>query len=67
MMKLDKHIGRTVVLIYEDSKGIITQRRVTVSSVAGDTAKVFDHDKRQPRTLSVERVLACRPAKSYVG
>ncbi|MFD2334765.1 hypothetical protein ACFSR7_36465 [Cohnella sp. GCM10020058] len=66
-MKLDKHIGRTVVLIYEDSKGTITQRRVTVSSVSNGHAKVFDHDKRQPRTLCLERVLACRPEKSHAG
>lgn len=62
-MNIDKYIGRNVDLIYEDSKGTLTQRRVTVSSVSGDTAKVFDHDKRQPRTLAVERVLACVPSR----
>lgn len=66
-MNFNNHIGRTVVLIYEDSQGNITQRRVTVSSVSGGTAKVFDHDKRQPRTLCLERVLACRPEKSHAG
>lgn len=66
-MNLEKQIGRTVVMIYEDSKGVFTQRRVTVSSVSDGHAKVFDHDKRQPRTLSLERILACRPAKSHAG
>lgn len=66
-MNLEKYVGRTVVLIYEDSKGDFTQRRVTVSCVSEGSAKVFDHDKRQPRTLCLDRVLACRPAKSHAG
>lgn len=66
-MNLDKHIGRSVVLIYEDSKGIFTKRTVTVSSVLDGRANVYDHDKREPRTLKISSVLACQPAKSHVG
>lgn len=59
-MNLEKYIGRTVVMIYEDSKGAFTRRRVTVRSVRDGKAAVYDHDKRGPRTLAVERVLACQ-------
>ncbi|CAM3889742.1 hypothetical protein COLU111180_12740 [Cohnella lubricantis] len=60
-MRFEQLVGRRADVIYEDSKGIITQRTVTVYSVRDGQMKVFDLMKQAYRTLKLERVLAAQP------
>lgn len=64
-MDLNKHVGRDVVMIYEDRHRNLTQRYVTIRSVCGDDLKVFDQGKGEPRSLHVSRVLSALPVKRY--
>lgn len=59
---IDKYVGRLVEIIYQDSKGLITQRIVTVRSVGAGRARVYDAGKRAFRTLALDRILAVLPA-----
>lgn len=58
---IDKYVGRLIEIIYQDSKGQITQRIVTVHSIVDGRAKVYDASKRAYRTLVVDRILAALP------
>jgi hypothetical protein len=62
-MSIEKYIGRRVEVIYQDGKGEISQRVVTVHSVSGGSARVFDCDKQAFRTLCLDRILAVMPAR----
>ncbi|MFC5470470.1 hypothetical protein ACFPPD_17385 [Cohnella suwonensis] len=54
---IEKCIGRKVDLIYVDTQGKFSQRRVNLFAVRNGKARVYDLDKRGFRTLSVERIL----------
>lgn len=58
---MEKYIGRRVEVIYQNSKGEISQRVVTVHSVGGGRAKVFDAGKQAFRTLRLDGILAVLP------
>jgi predicted DNA-binding transcriptional regulator YafY len=60
-MSIEKYIGRRVEVIYQDSRGQITQRIVTVHSIVDGRAQVYDASKRAYRTLAVDRILAAVP------
>jgi len=60
-VSIEKYIGRRVEVIYEDSKGRITKRVITVYSIRDGRARVLDWGKRSYRTLSVNRILAAVP------
>ncbi|MFC5402255.1 hypothetical protein [Cohnella soli] len=54
---IEKCIGRKVDLIYVDTKGKFSQRRVNLFAIRNGRARVYDLDKRGFRTLSVDRIL----------
>jgi hypothetical protein len=56
--ELEKCIGRKVDLIYIDTSGRFSQRRVNLFAVRNGKARVYDVKKRGFRTLSDERILA---------
>lgn len=58
---INKYVGRRVEIIYQDGKGQLSQRIVTVQSVADGHAKVYDAAKRGYRTLCLDRILAVMP------
>lgn len=60
-MPIEKCVGAIVELIYEDSKGNITKRRIRVREVDRSTVKGFDTAKRAYRTFVLERILASLP------
>jgi len=60
-VSIEKYIGRRVEVIYEDSKGRITKRVITVYSIRDGRARVLDWGKRSYRTLSISRILAVVP------
>lgn len=51
-------IGRKIDLIYVDTKGKFSQRRVNLFAIRDGKARVYDMDKRGFRTLVVDRILA---------
>ncbi|WP_256760366.1 hypothetical protein [Cohnella sp. WQ 127256] len=55
---IEKCIGRKVDLIYVDTSGKFSQRRVNLFAVRDGKARVFDVQKRGFRTLIVDRILA---------
>ncbi len=54
---LEKCIGRKVDLIYVDTRGKFSQRRVNLFAIRNGKARVYDMDKRGFRTLIVDRIL----------
>ncbi|RUS42260.1 hypothetical protein [Cohnella sp. AR92] len=62
-MSIEKFIGRRVEVIYQNGKGELSQRVVTVHSVTGGRARVFDCDKQAFRTFSLDRILAVMPTR----
>jgi hypothetical protein len=62
--KIEKYIGRNAEIIYQDSKGNFTKRRVAVYSVREGKVRVLDWGKRSFRTLRADRILSALP---FVG
>lgn len=67
MVKIEKYVGRSAEIIYQDSKGAITQRRVSIYAVRNGKVCVLDWGKRSFRTLSAERILSALPVIGRVG
>lgn len=55
---IEKCIGRNIDLIYVDTRGKFSQRRVNLFAIRNGKARVYDMDKRGFRTLVVDRILA---------
>ncbi|MFC5529311.1 hypothetical protein [Cohnella yongneupensis] len=60
-MSIEKFIGRIIELIYQDSKGNITKRQISVYQVDRGKLRGFDTVKQAYRTFALERILAARP------
>jgi hypothetical protein len=56
----EKYVGKVVLVIYQDGKGVITQRTIRVKSIEGGKVRAYDFDKRQPRVFDVARILAAQ-------
>ncbi len=63
-VKMEKYIGRCAEVIYVDSKGRFSKRRVSVYAVRNGKVRVLDWGKRSFRTLSADRILSAFP---FVG
>jgi len=59
----EKYIGRVVMIIYEDKKGNITQRRIRIREVADGRIKAHDLDHKAPRVFDVDRILALQVSR----
>ncbi|TFE26277.1 hypothetical protein [Cohnella luojiensis] len=55
---IDKCVGRVIDLIYIDTSGKFSQRRVNLFAIRNGKARVYDVKKRGYRTLIVDRILA---------
>lgn len=53
--------NQLVELMYMDSKGNISQRRVKVLNIKGDSFQVFCFKRNAKRTFIINSVLACVP------
>jgi len=53
--------NQLIDLMYMDSKGNISQRRVKVLKIHGDTFQVFCFKRNAKRTFIIDSVLACIP------
>jgi hypothetical protein len=60
-MQIEKCVGRIVDIIYQDCKGVITKRQISVHGVIGDKVKAFDTSKQAFRSLNVTGILAVQP------
>jgi hypothetical protein len=62
-MAIEKCVGRIMILIYQDSKGIITKRRIRVDG----KVRVFDIAKKAYRTLQLDGILAIQSVVQHVS
>jgi len=53
--------NQTVELMYMDSKGNISKRRVKILKIQGDTFQGFCFSRNAKRTFIINSVLACVP------
>ncbi|QMV42292.1 hypothetical protein [Cohnella cholangitidis] len=60
---IERCIGHKVDLIYVDTSGKFSQRRVNLFAVRDGKARVYDVQKRGFRTLVVDRILAVQAVK----
>lgn len=60
-MSIEKCVGRIVDIIYQDSKGSITKRQISVHRVHDGKVRAFDTSKQAFRSLSVSGILAVQP------
>jgi predicted DNA-binding transcriptional regulator YafY len=58
---MEKYIGRTLEIIYEDRNGKITQRKIYVQSVKDGSIKALDLERNSPRVFKVANILAFTP------
>lgn len=62
-MDLTKCMGRNqlVELMYMDSKGSVSQRKVKILKIKGAIIQVFCFKRNAKRTFLIDNVLACFP------
>lgn len=60
-MPIEKCVGRIVDIIYQDSKGNITKRQISVHNVRNGKVRGFDTVKQAFRSFDAERILATQP------
>lgn len=60
---MERYIGHTVEIIYQDKEGKLSQRRVKVESVKDGKLKAFCFTAGAPRVFTIANILAALPAK----
>ncbi|WP_036709070.1 hypothetical protein [Paenibacillus pinihumi] len=60
-MVIEPYIGRNVEIVYKDSKGVSTRRRVAVYSVRNGKVRVLDWGKKSFQTLAAARIISATP------
>jgi hypothetical protein len=63
--ELQRYLGRTVELIYVDRRSAFTKRTVQLHNIRDGRVQVFCLDRRAPRTLLIENVLAVQPVMRH--
>lgn len=66
-MSIEKYVGRIVDIIYQDKKGNITKRQISVHAVQGGKVRAFDTSKQSLRVFDVNRILAVQPVSRRAG
>ena len=64
VINMQKYVGCTMDIIYQDRNGRLTQRRIRVQSVHGHTIRAYDFGKRSPRVFRLENILAVELVRS---
>ncbi|RAV06530.1 hypothetical protein [Paenibacillus sp. YN15] len=59
---MEKYVGQTVTIIYQDKSGAFSKRRVRVLAVDGGRIKAYCYSARGPRLFLAERIMAVQPA-----
>jgi len=55
---MNKYIGNVLEIIYIDSKGKVSQRRIDVRSIRNDILIAFCHQRRAQRAFRISNILA---------
>ncbi|MGG3801810.1 hypothetical protein [Metabacillus fastidiosus] len=50
-------------MIYQDNKGIISQRKIKVLTLKEDSFRAFCYSRKQQRTFKLDNVLSIGPAE----
>lgn len=66
-MPMEKDIGRTMDIIYVDSKGRFSKRRITVNAVSNGQVRAYDHTRGAFRTFKTSGILAREPVSGYAS
>lgn len=61
---MQKYVGQTVTIIYQDKTGTFTQRRIRVLAVDGSRIKAYCYSAGAPRLFAEERIMAVQPVAS---
>jgi predicted DNA-binding transcriptional regulator YafY len=64
---MEKWRGRWVELIYEDRRGVLSQRTVYVQRVEGKYMIAFCSARQAPRRFAIDRVLSLLPVVRHAG
>ncbi len=60
-MSIDKYVGCSVIIIYQDGRQQVSQRKIHIKSVKNGTVFAFDALKGMPRRFRLDRILAIQP------
>ncbi|MNC75852.1 hypothetical protein D3C76_1612990 [compost metagenome] len=61
---MQKYVGQTVTIIYQDKSGAFSKRRIRVLAVDGGRIKAYCYAAGAPRLFAAERIMAVQPAAS---
>ncbi|MBO9608479.1 MAG: hypothetical protein J7639_21175 [Paenibacillaceae bacterium] len=64
MTDWSRYVGNIVEVIYMDRQGRMTQRTVRIQSVKDDVLAVYCLERRAPRLLRAEQILAVQRTRS---
>ena len=62
---MDKYIGRSVGIIYQDRKGKLSQRQILIHGIRGGKIRAYCMTSGGPRTFDVAGVLAMEPVNRH--
>ncbi|GIO53840.1 MULTISPECIES: hypothetical protein [Paenibacillus] len=60
----EKYVGQTVEIVYLDQAGNITQRKIEVKEMRGNTVRAVCLKTGAPRTFRMDRILAWQVART---
>lgn len=58
---MEKYIGRTLEIIYQDRKGNLSQRKIRLQSIKNGSVKALCLEKGSPRIFRIDNILAFVP------
>jgi predicted DNA-binding transcriptional regulator YafY len=61
---MQKYVGHTVTIIYQDKSGAFSKRRIRVLAVEGGKIKAHCYTAGAPRLFLAERIMAVQPVAS---
>lgn len=60
-MNLQKLVGRTVEIIYQDKDGKFSKRSIRVERIDGELIRAYCYTAKGPRVFRIDNVLAALP------
>ncbi|MCC3375732.1 hypothetical protein [Cohnella sp. REN36] len=66
-MNIERYVGRSAEIVYRESKGGLTVKRVSVYAVRDGKVRVLDWNRRAFGTLRANRIVAAIPVIGRVS
>jgi predicted DNA-binding transcriptional regulator YafY len=63
VVMIEKYIGSTLEIIYQDRNGIITQRKILVQSIKDGSLKALCLERHSIRIFKIKNILAYVPGE----